>query len=154
MKKKNIIELSEGVKNVVGEDHPNRNIKVDIRINQAPRIKMPDNIMVLQTFATLAAINLKPATNRVLMLLFGLSAYENFLGIDVKTISEKLNITNRSVISAMKELESNNIILKIPHPVDKRRNDYFINPLAAWKGNSYTRMKRIGVIDKNQLKLF
>ena len=37
------------------------------------RIPLPPNIMVFQTFAFLAATELKPATNKVLMLFF---AYE------------------------------------------------------------------------------
>jgi DNA-binding transcriptional regulator GbsR (MarR family) len=90
------------------------------------------------------------------MFFFGLSAYENFLGIDIKTISETLEITERSVITALNELEGEKIIIKMKHGIDKRRNDYFINPLAAWKGNSYSRDKRIKTLvqNKQQLELF
>ncbi|GAJ22798.1 unnamed protein product, partial [marine sediment metagenome] len=34
-------------------------------------------------------------------------------------------------------------------------NDYFINPMAAWKGNSYTRRNRLKqAVNENQTKLF
>ena len=56
------------------------------------RIPLPPNIMVFQTFAFLAATELKPATNKVLMLFFANSAYENYVGMDIVTIGEKLNI--------------------------------------------------------------
>jgi DNA-binding transcriptional regulator GbsR (MarR family) len=106
----------------------------------------------------MAAMTLKPATVRILMYLFGLSAYENYLSIDIKTLGEQLKLTDRSIISAINELVDNNIILKFPHPTDKRRNDYFINPTAAWKGNSYARRTKIRAIVKEtnveQLALF
>lgn len=118
------------------------------------RVKLPPNVMVFQAFAYLAAKKLKPATNRVLMLFFAKSAYENFIAIDIATMAEELEMTNRSVLSAIKELTEHNILLKLKHPIDKRRNDYFLNPTATWKGNSFTRKKAIEKMDKNQLDLF
>jgi len=46
------------------------------------------------------------------------------------------------------------IIIRTKHPSDKRRNDYFINPVAAWRGNSYARKKIMSRIDPSQLLLF
>lgn len=125
-------------------------------IAQKERVKIPANIMVFQAFAFLAATKLKPATNCVLMLLFSQSQYENYVSMDVKTISEMLEYSEQSVVSALNELVKNNIVIKVAHPADKRRNDYFLNPIAAWKGNSYVRKKMITKLEENkaQLKLF
>lgn len=131
--------------------------KIDVQINiRQKRGVLPQNVMVFQAFAFLAATKLKPSANRVLMLLFSFSEYENYIGMDVKTISEHLDMTERSVITALNELVENNIIIKVDHPSDKRRNDFFINPIAAWKGNSFSRQKSIRQLkeNSNQLDLF
>jgi len=126
---------------------------VNIR-TEKKRIPLPQNVMVFQAFAYLSATKLKPSTNRILMLLFSKSAYENYIGMDVKTMSEELDMSERSVLRGLNELEVNNIIIKLKHPSDKRRHDYFINPSASWKGNSYTRKKMLESIPQNQLDLF
>lgn len=123
-------------------------------VSQKKGVKLPPNVMVFQAFAYLAATKLKDSSNRVLMLLFSQSAYENYISMDVKTISEILNYTERSVITALSELVKNNIILKIKHPSDNRRHDYFLNPTSAWKGNSTSRLKMITKMDSNQLDIF
>jgi len=146
-KKKNI---AKQVKNLVPEA---KEINVFVK-NKNNRVPLAPNIMVFQTFAYLAATQLKPSTNKVLMLFFANSAYENYVGMDIITISEKLGISDRSVISALRELTKNNIIIKTNHPNDRRRNDYFLNPFASWKGNSESRKKMIQIIPENQLSLF
>jgi hypothetical protein len=123
-------------------------------INMNPKAKIPPTIMLFQAFAYLAATKLRPATNRVLNLLFSMTAYENYIGMDIKTIADTLKMTERSIITAIGELCDSNIVLKIPHPSDKRRNDYFINPTAAWKGGSQKRIKAKQRLDKTQLTLF
>jgi len=127
---------------------------VNINIRNEKRIPLPPNIMVFQTFAFLAATKLKPATNKVLMLFFAGSGYENYVGMDVKTICEKLDLSERTVIYAVKELEKHNVIIKTNNPRDRRRNDYFLNPYSAWKGNSESRKKMMEIIPENQLSLF
>ena len=89
----------------------------------------------------------------LLMYFFALSQYENFVGIDVKTISEDLELSEVSVKRATKQLTDDNIILKIQHPSDKRRIDYFINPHAAWKGKSLTRDKFLKKAKDNKMQL-
>jgi len=133
-------------------DGDNRSIEVSVNV-RSKRIPLPQNIMVFQAFALLAAVNLKPSSNRILMLFFGMSAYENYIGMDVKTISEELNMSERSVIRGLKEIEDCNIIIKYPHPTDRRRHDYFINPLGAWKGNSYARKKALKKLKSNEKQL-
>jgi predicted transcriptional regulator len=133
-----------------------KDIDVSVNVRQK-RGKLPPNIMVFQAFAYLSATKLKPATNKVLMLFFSISGYENYVGMDVTTIMEELNLSKPSVVNALKELEDNNIIMKVANVIDKRRNDYFINPLSAWKGNSFTRQKMIKTLtlhNPNQLSIF
>ena len=70
---------------------------------------------------------------------------------------EELKMSEPTVVNGLKELEVNNIIIKYQNTKDRRRHDYFINPTAAWKGNSYTRDKQIKKIkhdDPEQLNLF
>lgn len=137
----------------VSDDLEIEKSKVSV-IVQRDRIKLSPMVMVFQTFAYLAATKLKPATNRLIMLLLSKSYYENYVGMDVKTICEELGITRQSVVSSINELVDNNIVIKLKHPTDNRRHDYFINPLAMWKGNGYTRAQAIKKIDKKQLDLF
>ena len=130
------------------------NISVNVSKNRKP---MPPNIMVFQAFAYLSATKLKPASNKVLMLFFSLSGYENYIGMDVNTIQEELGLGKVTVINSLKELEENNIIIKTVNMTDRRRNDYFINPLSAWKGNNFSRIKAVNKhneIDPNQISMF
>lgn len=128
--------------------------QVNVNVITKRGVKLPPNIMVFQTFAYLAATKLKPASNKVLMLFFASSGYENYVGMDVSTISERLDISERQVVRAVKELKDNNIIISTPHPADRRRNDYFLNPYSAWKGNSVARQKMMSIVPENQLDLF
>jgi len=149
-------ELAYGVKEVVDSfDSGKQPTETKVTITSTKkRIPLPQNVMVFQAFAYLSATKLKASTNRILMLLFAQSAYENYIGMDVKAIAEELGLSDRSVINGLKELEVNNIIIKFKHPSDKRRHDYFINPTASWKGNSFTRQKAITSADPDQIKLF
>ena len=153
---KNDRDLAYGIKDVVENfDSGKQPSEVKVTVSkQKKRISLSANVQVFQAFAYLSATKLKPATNRILMLLFAQSAYENFIGMDVKTIAEELEMSERSVVRGLNELEENNIIIKYKHPSDKRRHDYFLNPTAAWKGNSFTRMKAIKASDPDQLKMF
>ena len=155
-------KLVRKVKDVVDE-----NIYIDERPNETnvlirsgiKRIPLPANVMIFQAFAYMAATKLMPISNQILMLLFSHSAYENYVGMDVATISSELGKSTRSVLRALKELEDNQIIIRTAHPSDKRRNDYFINPTAAWRGNSFTRKKMMDAVQRQagnseQLKMF
>jgi DNA-binding MarR family transcriptional regulator len=81
-------------------------------------------------------IDYTQSTFRVLFYLISLSEYENFISIDVKTIAENMNMSPLSVKRATKQLSDDNVIKKIDHPSDKRRIDYFLNPMAMWRGKS------------------
>lgn len=131
---------------------------VNVSVNVKPnRERLPPNVMVFQTFAYLSATILTPSSCKLLMYLFSKTAYENFIGMDIKTLSEDLKMAERTTIRALNELRDNGIIVKVPSPTDKRRHDYFINPFGAWKGNSYTRKEAINTLSREaegQMNLF
>lgn len=129
----------------------------DLSLKKTTRPKLAPNVMVFQTFARLASTELTSSANKILMYLFSQSVYENFVGIDVKTLAEELTMSERTVIRSINQLEENGIVLKTRHPTDKRRNDYFINPMGAWKGNSMTRkitLDQLQKEDPDQLHIF
>jgi hypothetical protein len=129
-----------------------------VTIRNAPqRVKLPDNIMVFQTFAFLASRKLLPCSNKILMWFFAGVAYENYIGVDVQTLVEDLNMSKKTIITGLKELEDNNIIIKFKNGRDRRRHDYLINPTAAWRGHSTSRdayIKKINFEDSKQLKMW
>jgi DNA-binding transcriptional regulator GbsR (MarR family) len=92
------------------------------------------------------------------MYFFSKSAYENYIGIDVKTLMEELDVSKPTVTKGLKDLEKNNILVKYKNVNDARRHDYFINPITAWRGNSFTRNEAIKKIKSGdspgQLDLF
>lgn len=129
-----------------------------VTIRTAPkRISLPPNMMVFQAAAYLCATKLNASTNRILMFFFAKSGYENFIGVDVKTLCEELGMSKPTVCDGLKALEENNVLVKFQNVHDKRRHDYFINPVSAWKGNSYTRdkkLKTMATANTKQLELF
>lgn len=131
---------------------------VETRIIVSPRrLKLPENIMVFQAFAFLAATKLSYNAMKILMLFFSKSGYENFVGMDIKTIMEDLKYKSETtVINGLNQLVKNNIIIKTTYVTDRRRNEYFINPIVAWKGNSFSRKKSVKTLqeNKNQLDIF
>ena len=124
-------------------------------------LPLPPNVMVFQKFILAAAAKLTPNALRILCFFMGLSEYENFVGMDVKTIMEYLSINSETtVITALNELTKYNVIIKVKNGRDRRRNDYYLNPIAMWKGNSFSRNKHIQALLKqhtenpNQLNMF
>lgn len=117
------------------------------------KVRMPDAIILFQSFARLAAIKLNGNSNRMLNYLFSKSAYENFIAIDVKTMCEEMNMNERTAYRSLKELEECNIVIRTPSPSDRRRNDYFINPSAAWRGSSSNRVKAINKLKQKKIQM-
>lgn len=150
-------KLAREVYKVVDEQ-TERPTEVNVRVTeQKKRLPLPQNIMVFQKVALLTSQQLSDKANRVLMFFFSLSAYENYFSVDVKTIAEELNKSESTVKRGIQELEEYNIIAKFPHPNDHRRNDYYINPHVAWKGNSFARQKALRKLEQVadlQLRLF
>ena len=163
--KKNVIQKST-IDDVVNDIKQGNNEQpVEVRITTSKkRIKLPPNVMVMQKFAHLASVNLCGTANRVLMLFFSISEYENVVSMDIKSIREALpNLktgkptSKPSITGALQQLVDQNIIIKVPYLQDRRRHEYYINPLAVWKGNSFTRRSRIRsmqVSAPEQLSLF
>lgn len=155
-----LIELSEYMSEgfvEVGKDN-NMDVQVTTVVKQRTG-KMPQAVFLLQSFAQKVAFRKDYSANtfRVMMYFFALSQYENFVSIDVKSISENLEISEMSVKRATKQLTDDNIIIKTEHPSDKRRTDYFLNPMASWKGKSLNRDKAIEKLqkkNKTQLDMF
>ena len=119
--------------------------------------KPAPNIQLFQTAAYLAATTLSPAANKVLMYFLSVSEFENFVGIDQKTLKEEMGVSLSSIERGIRELEKNGIIYKSKHLSDKRRNDYFLNPLTAWKGKILNRKIALEKLSKepdNQLHMF
>ena len=149
-------KVFDEVKNHQGETGKTATTTVTIR-NAPKRVKMEDYVAVFQTFAYLASTKLLPCSNKILMWFFSGVEYENFIGVDVETLVEELNLSKRSVINGLGELEKNNIIIKFKNGRDRRRHDYFINPNAVWRGNSVARsayMKKVNFEDPKQLKMW
>lgn len=149
-------KLQKAVKEIVKTEN-GPEIIVTVR-SEVKRPKLEPNVQVFQKFAMVAAMELKPMANKILMLFFAISEYENYINMDVVTICETISASKNSVLEGLKDLERMNIIVKVQHPSDRRRHDYFLNPLAAWKGNSFTRLKAISTLQKSigasQLELF
>jgi len=152
-------EIRNAVLNVSNERMVQTPCIVDVNIRKEPKFKepLPPGIFVMQTAAFLCSTKLNASANRILMYFFSKSAYENYVGIDVKTLMEELNVSKPTVVNALKDLEYSNILIKFQNVHDKRRHDYFINPISAWKGKSYVRKKAIANIkseNPDQLELF
>jgi DNA-binding MarR family transcriptional regulator len=148
--------ISEGAVEV-GRDN-NMNVQVT-NIVKTRQGKMPDSVFVLQVFCQQLANrkNYSAATFRVLNYFWALSKYENFVSIDVKSISENLELSEVSVKRSTKQLVDDNILMKLEHPTDKRRIDYFLNPTASWRGKTLNRDKAIEKLtqkNKYQLDMF
>ena len=150
-------EVYKVVNKSVDESRPNE-ITVNIR-EERKKIPLPPSIIVFQAAAFLCSTKLTASANRILMYFFSKSVYENFIGIDVLTLSEDLKISKVTVIKSLQELEDANILIKTQNTQDRRRHDYFINPITAWKGNSFTRSVQLKKMEENkesqaQLNLF
>jgi hypothetical protein len=136
-------QLAECIKASLGE--LNKEVaSVTVRVDPIGRVKMPSSTFLIQASAQLASAKLSSSTCRVLLFLLSQSEYQNYIGIDIKSICDSIDMSKKSVINALSSLVNEGVILKITNATDRRRHDYFINPLVAWKGKSFNRKKQIG----------
>lgn len=155
-KKQKLDDFSEyldgGIMEVGKESGLNVEVTNIVKFKQG---KMPDSVFMLQAFAQKLSgrVDYSPVVFRVLFYFISLSQYENFVSVDIKTISENLDISEPSVKRATKKLVDDNVVIKVPHPSDKRRVDYFLNPLGMWKGKTITRDKFINKAKQNKMQL-
>lgn len=119
--------------------------------------KAAPNIQVFQTAAYLAATTLSPSATKIFLYLISMSDFENIITAHQETISEECQLNLRTVQLAIKELTENGIIIKAKNYQDKRINDYFLNPMSAWKGKTLNRklaLQKINNENNTQLHLF
>lgn len=158
-KKQNKVEyknyVERGLEEVTKDIFEAQNDQIEVNVMfKKNAIKLEDSVFILQKFARqLANTNYPTSTYRVLCYFMSLTEYENYLSIDINTICENLDINKRSIFRALKDLEKDKIVIKLPHPIDKRRNDYFLNPLAMWRGKEVNRKKKIEKLKKSQIQL-
>lgn len=160
MKKKNKNEILRSLGDYMegGFEEVGKDMGLSVEANTIIKTKqgyLPQSVFLLQEFAEKLSYrtDYNVHTFRVLFYFISLSQFENFISIDVRTISENLNISTPSVKRATKKLTDDNIILKMPHPSDKRRIDYFLNPMAAWKGKTINRDKALSKLKNNKIQL-
>jgi DNA-binding MarR family transcriptional regulator len=126
------------------------NVSVTV-YNGRNKIKgMPDWIMIFQAINETLTRELKPATCKVLLYLLSIAQYDNFVGINIETLQEKLSLSKVTVITAMNELKKKNILLSVKDSLDKRRNVYKLNPHQSWRGTHKKRIINIKALE-NQL---
>ena len=144
--------LEDGTKEVANQFGIDADVTI---ITKGKTGKMPDSVFVLQDFAMKLAIRgvYNTSTFRVLFYFIAVSKYENFISADVETISEDCSLSIASVKRATKQLNEDNIIMKVPHPNDKRRFDYFLNPKATWRGKAINRDKFLKKAKDERLQL-
>jgi DNA-binding MarR family transcriptional regulator len=150
-------EMTSTIENGIEEFGRDNGVPIEAyTIYKTKKARLPDHVMLFQAFSMFAAGQFQPTTCKVLFKLLSLSEYENYISIDVKTIAEEISLSVVSVNRALKELKDSNVISVHKHTSDKRRNDYFINPLATWKGSSIQREKQIKKLknDQKQLEFF
>lgn len=118
-----------------------RELNEDMQVSVIMKSKIPaipDYIQLFQEAIKriVAGEGMTLTTYRVFCFLLGSMEYQNFIGIDIKTLAEDLNVSVPSVDRAMKQLKELNIIISIKDTLDRRRNAYMLNPKAAWKGKA------------------
>jgi predicted transcriptional regulator len=140
--------ISEGIKTQLGED-------VSVSISVRKKIdKTPDFVMIYQEVGKKVlegAISL--STSKVFFYLIMNIGFENFIGIDLKSISENIKMPLPTVKKTMKELKEIGILISIKDSFDTRRNVYRFNPVVAWKGKVNNRSKAIKE-NPAQIKMF
>lgn len=134
-------QMKETYKDVGGE------VSVTV-YNGRKKIKgLPDFTMIFQVINETLTRDMKPATCKVLLYLLSIAQYDNFIGVNIETLQEKLSLSKVTVITAMNELKSKNILLSIKDSLDKRRNVYRLNPHQSWRGTNQKRIINIKAME-------
>lgn len=153
-KKRKALELIKQTLEVAGLNPDEYDLAL---YNKARRVPAAPNIQVFQTAAFLAATTLSGSANKIYMYFLSQSGFENYASFDQRTLHENLDMSLSSVEKAIRELTDNGLIIKTDHINDKRRRDYWINPMGAWKGKMAKRKNAIDMANNaldNQLHLF
>jgi hypothetical protein len=92
---------------------------------------------------------LKPNACKLLLFLMSKTQYDNYIGVNQKTIKEELGYkTLKSIVDGLKELMGYNIVLVLTDIDDGRRNLYYLNPMQSWKGKVAKRIQTMKLINK------
>jgi len=130
--KKQTENIAENIRQELASD-------VLVSVNMRKTIpKVPDFVMIWQEAIRRVVVGegLTLITYRVMFFLIGSMEFQNFIGVDIKTIAEDLKVSVPSVDRAMKQLKDIGIVISIKDTFDKRRNAYMLNPLTGWKGKA------------------
>lgn len=129
----------------------------DVALNislRKKRVKSPDFVMLYQEVGKrILEGNIALSTSKVFFYLIMNIDFENFIGIDQKSISENIEMPLPTVKKALKELKDAGMLICIKDNFDSRRNVYRLNPVIGWKGAPKNRIKMIKE-NPNQIKLF
>lgn len=146
--KKKTENISNGIKNELGDD---------VIVSVILRKKIPkteDFIMLYQEVGKkILEGNILLSTCKVFFYLIMNINFENFIGIDLKSISENIKMPLPTVKVAMKQLKDYGMLISIKDTFDTRRNVYRLNPIVAWKGKVRNRMKTMKE-NPAQMKIF
>jgi hypothetical protein len=154
------IAIQKNITDLLGKD--GRIPKVSIFASYEKQGAMTEPFfMVMQSAEFILAQTLKASEYQIYGFMRAMSQYNNQVNVEIKIIAVSLGISERTVKSAIKQLEAYNILKVISHPFDARRNIYELNPQSYWKGTAekYEEvMNRFGYVSKlkkgvNQLVL-
>lgn len=130
--------------------------KVSVRVEKdMPKYKNEPFTIVFQAINSLLVKNMPLADCKVLLYLISRVQYGNVIDRTIKEIAEDLDYKDSNwVQKSLKRLEDQKVVLKSPHPKDKRRFVYMLNPKQSWKGTVKDRQKTISFFNPKQLTIF
>lgn len=152
MKDSELKVTSENIASVVkaelGDDY---NINVSLR---RPKIQSEAFIMIYQEIGKkILEGDISLSAVKLFYYMANHMQFENFIGIDLKTISENIKMPLSTVKEAMRDIKDMGLVISIKDNFDNRRNVYRINPVVAWKGKVKNK-KKIAIIDPAQTAMF
>jgi len=139
LERKGLEKVAESIRENFGED-----MAVSLSIRKAKIPVTPDFVMVYQEVGKkILEGNIALSSSKVFFYLIMNIDFQNFIGIDLKSISENIKMPLPTVKKAMRELKEAGILLSVKDNFDARRNVYRLNPLTAWKGKVRNRIKQM-----------
>jgi predicted transcriptional regulator len=154
--RKKVEDIQKAVKESVGDD-----TQISVHVHRQKIGKVPDFVMMFQEVLKIIVMSkdMSASTYRVFVYICSMMSFENYMGVSVETICEDLELSLSSVQRALKQMKKMGVIITLPDQMDKRKNNYILNPLAVWKGKVKSRtevMRKLTKLDKDlmQLSLF
>lgn len=153
MEHKELKQKTENVVNSVRNNFGDGSAITIINGRKYPK-GVPDFVFLFQIIGKEVAKSIAPSSCKVLLYMVAGMEYSNHVGCNQSTLAEDLNLSIRSVSSAIKELKDLCIIISYPDPMDKKRNVYMVNPHTAWKGKITKRQQFIKQSEKENKSQF